>query len=298
MKNIIKITTLILMVMGCAKKEKEFTYQKSLFTKAEILLSNRGESTPIIWNAELLTMVSVQTTWNSSNTGSIEIYKGTTLISKTNATFSLASAIVDNNALYVIGSRNWDLSENSFYMKSTKDLINWTDEIQVVSPKNGVILYNNSVAKVGNKYVMTYETCEPNTVCFNIRFKISDDLINWTDIGEIYGASYYVACPTIRYFNGYYYMFYAVQVPDMEPACETRITRSADLVNWNDGGVVLTPRDGYNKESICDSDFDFVEYNGKLEVLYIEGNQKTWHNLRRAYYDGTFENFINSISFQ
>lgn len=296
------IITLFMALTACSNKKytlADLPYMPSLVTKDKSFYMNmKGESTPFVMNNELYLMISELGSWDSSNKGSIEIYKNNTLIEKVESSFSLSSAIVDNDTLYVYGTRNWDESENSMYMKSTKDFINWTDEIEVIKPTKNMIIYNNSIVKVNDRFYMTYETCEPNTRCFNIKFKVSNDLINWSDIGQNYDKNKYVACPTIKYDNGFFYLIYATQIDGLEPACETRISRSKNLIDWEKGQVIITPRDKFNVDSICDSDVDLTEYNNILEIYYIEGNQKNWQNLKRATFDGTFKQFVESIKFE
>lgn len=232
------------------------------------------------------------TSWDSQNKGTVEIYtEDDQLISKVNVGFSLSSAFVNNGTIYIFGSNEWDKESNSIYMISSTDLINWTTEIKVYDSPSGVVIYNNSITKNDTKFIMSYEVCKSGDVCFNIRFLESDDLISWKEVGAPYKVGQYVACPTIKYHDGYYYMLYAVQI--YFPACETKISRSKDLINWEEGNIVITPRDG-NSLGICDSDVDFVEHQGKLNFLFLEGDQKTWFNLRRAEFPGNMDSFINA----
>lgn len=299
MKRILILCALILSgcTSSCAKKAKDFTYHESTFAKGAVLKGSEGESTPVVWNGKLLRVTSTMTSWSSANQGTLSVYDGDELLSRIDTTFSLGSPIVDNGVLYVVGSRNWDQASNAFYIVSTTDLVNWTSEQMIFSSAPGTILYNNSITRADDKFVMSYEFCQAGSVCFAIKFKQSYDLITWTDIGGQFRPFEYVACPSLKYLNGAFYMFYGSQIPEREPACETKISKSVNLSQWLEGGIVITPRDGSSKDDICDSDFDLVEHNGNLEALYLEGDQKTWFNLRRASYSGTFEKLISTIKF-
>ena len=295
MKNLIILILSAFGIIGCsacvAHKEP---FKASIFTKGEIFTAASGESTPLVFNGRLLTMTSTLSAWNSFNKGTVQIYDGANPVSKVDTTFSLASPIVDKGVLYVIGSKNWDKISNSFYMISTTDLKHWTPEQEIIAPVQNVTYYNNSVVKADNRFVMSYEFCRVGSVCFSIGFKESFDMIHWTEIGAQFRPFEYVACPSLKYLNGTFYMFYGSQRSEA-PACETKLSKSTDLKYWTDGGVVLTPLDNFNEKSICDSDLDFVEFNGKLEAMYLEGDQKTWFNLRRASFKGTLQNLVDAV---
>lgn len=301
MKKLIQIAILSLVLVSCSKKEhsiEDFAYEKSFLTKDSFEMNQKGESTPFVINNELYYLVSGQTSWDSSNKGYIEIYKNNELIVRKDTSISLVSAIYDNGTLYIYGTKQWDKKENSIYLVTTKDLVNFTDEEEIYKSEKNAVIYNTSVSKVNDIYVMIYEYCKVGEVCFAFRFMQSKDMKNWEAVEGSLFKDKYVGCPTIKYHNGYYYVVYSYQLDSQKgPYCETAVIRSENLTEWSDSKVLLTPRDRNNGGGLCDSDPDFVEYNNKLEFLYIQGNQKTWHSLRRAYYNGSFDDFVKELNF-
>jgi len=290
MKNLF-LTFLILSSCGTRADLKV-----DLFEKKSLFSGKAGESTPFVMNEKLYYMTSTMTKWNQNNTGEILIYnESQKLVSKTSVNFSLGSAIVDNETLYVIGSRDWHKRENSFYIISTSDLKNWTNEREIIKADKDTTFYNNSTTKVGNKFIMSYEYCKDGEICFQIAFKESIDLVNWTSVGEKLSINKYTACPTLKFSDGFFYLFYAEQIPRAAPACETYFVRSKDLKTWSKKALVLSPLSKDKNDAICDSDFDFVEYKNKLFGIYLEGNQKTWFRARLAQFNGTTNDLTKAI---
>jgi hypothetical protein len=253
---------------------------------------NRMEATPFIWNNKLYMMIDDrQSEDNSSNPKKyIEIYdENDTLVSRTQTSLSFASAIVDNGTLYVTGSTGDKLSQ----IKTT-DLINWTTPKVVFNGITEAELFNTSIDKEADgSYIMSYETCEPNTKCFNIRFLKSYDLENWAEIGTFYKPNEYAACPTIRVVDGVYYMFYLiVAFNEGKVYYPTYVAKSTDLINWQiSDKVILSPLET-DGELNNNSDMDLIEKDGKVIINYATGDQITHTNIKRARYNGTLKQLV------
>lgn len=273
-----------LLLLGCAKKYINPNTPKFI-EKQGIHLANRMEATPIVWiDGRLLLIVGAR------ELHKIEVYHGTTLVSSLNTTIGLTSAIVVNGTLYVYGSVDWAMSSsNTLQMVTTTDLLTWSAPVTVLPAIADRVYYNSSVAPTSNgNYIMAVETCEPNTICFNARFFTSSDLVTWTEVGELFMPESYAACPTIRYVDGTYYMFY---LASHHGIFTTEVVRSSNLTNWQRGNyTVLSPTDTPD-EGNNSSDMDFVEYQGQLFINYADGDQLTWSNIRTAVYRGTFKSF-------
>ncbi len=272
--------------LGCSTKKPEAPPTASFITKSgEIELANRMEATPFIWNGDLLLMVSAR------EIHKIEIYSGKTLIAEHTTTLGLASAIVSGSRLYVFGAQNWNQTTNDISFIYTDDLINWSEPQIAIHSKINIVYFNNSVTQLPDgSFVMVYETCEPGTTCFNARFAQSTDLVNWTDVGTIYSPNSYAACPTIRFADGKFYMFYLKKFGDH---FATALTRSSDLVNWEESSqIVVSTRYYESTEGINASDMDLIEFNGQVQINYADGDQHDWFDIRLAKYNGTLEQFL------
>lgn len=258
-----------------------------VFKKGDVLFANRMEGTPIVWHGELLYVIS-----NRMVTGEhIEFYNQAGVkVATAGSGYQLINAFVDNNTVYIFGT---DL--NYILMTSSRDLTNWTPHVAVITAPQGSTVLNSSVSHGPNGFIMAYETCEPNTTCFNARFAESTDLINWKPVGTIFKPDVYAACPTIRYLNGYYYVFYLKMIN--AASFETHVVRSRDLISFEESKApVLAPNldEGHNN-----SDFDLVEFNGQVFMQYAVGYQLNgfapWADIKSATYNGSMDNFLNSF---
>lgn len=278
------LITLVFMLSACAVKSPLFeTYTAKWIKKGSVLFYNRMESTPIVWQGKIIHVVS-----NRQDGNQVEFYDGSTLIAVLLNGPHLLSAIVINNEVYVFGTND----NKTIYQVHSSDLITWSAPITVISEVPGRELYNSSVTTYPNGYIIAYETCEPNTKCFSARFAVSTDLINWTHVGDIFKPKIYAACPMIRYHNGYFYVFYL----EFRGHFYTAVSRSRDLIHWDDSGAtVLSSLDGHN-EGENNSDMDMVEFNGQVYINYAIGNQlstkEPWMDIRQAVYNGNQESFL------
>ncbi len=290
------ITFLMLAVtlVGCGKKDKGIfinVFTPDFITKEEIIYHNTMEATPFHWtDGRLLYMVSKRHGTVTSGTHKIEIYDEEVLISSTDTEIGLKCAIMNGNRLYVFGATDWSLT-NEIKSTFTEDLVNWSPTVTAI-PKGSRKLFNSSVTQLpSGKFVMAFETCEAGTKCFSARFATSDDLITWTEVGEIFKPNEYAACPTIRFVNGKYYVFWLKYIGHYA----TYVSRSSDLVTWEDSKQVVLSALKTEGESINNSDMDLVEHNGEVVINYAIGNQKTSSDIKRARYHGTLEQFVKEF---
>jgi hypothetical protein len=197
--------------------------------------------------------------------------------------YSLASVFVWRGKLRVFASRfeadNW----NDVTMFTSSDLKSWTHKV-VIRQEPGEHLFNSSVCRAGDGFVMAYETNDPHWPAFTVKFARSKDLETWSkEPGALLGTDRYAACPCIRHADGWHYVLY-LEHRTPRWYFETYIARSRDLLHWelSPANPVLEPTgldDGINA-----SDPDIVEYRGKTLLYYSVGDQLTWMNIKRAEY--------------
>ena len=291
--NMKSILTIILGLVAitsctrCAKQEIKPRPSHSLLNKTGVLIKDRMESQPIVFKDALYYIVS-----NRFASLGLEIYNQDLELLATHETGTdLVSAIVVNDNLYVFAAKE----RKSIVMIKTKDFAQWSEPIEVLRAPQGHNYFNSSVTKTNIGYLMAYETCEPNTECFNIRFAESTNLIDWHEVGKIYSPNAYAACPTIRYLNGTYYMFYLVTV-DYKGLdyYDTVLVKSSDLVNWSKPITVLQAEGSEDRNN---SDFDFVEFNGQIYGNYADGDQHGGQtNIRGINFQGTEQEMYNYLS--
>jgi len=174
------------------------------------------------------------------------------------------------------------------------------------------------VCKTDNGYVMAIEVGGKHPIVgngFTNVFAKSMDLKNWElldPVKYVYSPKRYTACPSIRYYDGYYYIVYLEALPLLHYA--PYIVRTKDLKNYEmglqnpilmygDEDKKLIHPERFNDEQKAfienaynsnDSDVDFCTYKGKTVITYSWGNQAGTEFLALAEYDGTEEEFLKS----
>ena len=111
---------------------------------------------------------------------------------------------------------------------------------------------------------------------------------------SVYGADRYTACPTLRFLNGTFFLFY---LEHLTPRWrfETHLALSRDLMDWEPvpRNPVLDPE---GPEDINASDLDLAEFESdgrpKVRVYYGTGNQRGEGGITWAEYDGTLKQFL------
>jgi hypothetical protein len=222
--------------------------------------------------------------------------------------WQFASAFVDNDMVYVSGTK----ASDEVRIWASKDLKTW--DAWTALKLAGHTIFNTSLCKANNKYVMMYEIGEPKEQAgapFTARFATSSDLKHWTVTPPecVYAKDRYTAPHCLRYLDGYYYDFYLEQV---RPGYyEQYLVRSKDFIHWEPSPLnpVLRPSDSDRKihnpkltpeqrqriataHNLNNSDIDFCEYQGRLVINYSWGNQTGVEHLAEAVYEGTLAEFL------
>ncbi|MGB9595677.1 MAG: hypothetical protein ACPL7B_05300 [Candidatus Poribacteria bacterium] len=267
--------------------------QVELTENAEFIRKDMCELSPIIWKGKLCHLACVRpATGGTKSDYYLELSSAETgeILAKFAEGYSLASAIVNNDVLYVFASRFEDNNWNDVTLFKSADLINW--ESKLVLKQENENLFNTSVCECPNGFVMAYESNDPKYPAFTIKFAVSDDLENWKKIPDaIFGTNRYTACPCIRYVSGYYYVLY-LENRSPRHYYETYITRSKDLKRWELSSANPVLRPTQVDDCINTSDPEIIEFNGKTYVYYSVGDQLTWMNVKRAVYYAPLKDFF------
>lgn len=207
---------------------------------------------------------------------------------------SFVSAFVNGNELNVFAL---EFSNFGRIIKSkgisrfvTNDLKNWKQEA-IILPEGGEYLFNTSVCKDKEGFLMAYESDKPVKFCF--KFARSKDLAHWEKISDLTFTGEhkeYSACPTLRFFAPYYYVIYLHAPLEKHNGWISYMARSDDLKQWE-----LSPfnpiLEADSSEGTNSSDVDIIEVNGKTYLFYATGDQQTWSTIRVAMYNGHMKNF-------
>lgn len=293
MKTLI-LSTISLFLFSCTQSKQFSELPAYPYLEKKDILWSGGESTPIIFNDELYYIaVGVDSPYRLD----VRDNRGQLLHSHV-SNLEYISAYNDNGTVYVVGS---NADKSALMITSSTDLINWTTQREVISGQ-GNKYYNSSITKTDNGFVMAYEVCRNGITCFNAQFLHTVDFVNWQPIGTRIFDGYYTACPTIRYIEGTYYVLFLAHYDASSKHPEywaTLTAKSKDLINWQVAKhQFITPIDG-SEEAPNASDVDFIEYNGLVEIIYLNTPQvpipgKTFNNIgsRRAIYRGTLKKLL------
>ncbi len=272
------------------------------------------ETTPLVLNGRLYRYEYVRANYKPNTTG--DSYSRLVDVAMGQATppfaagYHLGSAYEEDGTVYVYTVTHW--GESRIQVFWSQDLEHWQDKPALVLPGWGV--YNTSVCKGPDRYVMAFEVGEPPEVVgarFTMRFAESRDLLTWHLLPEecVFSKDRYTACPALRYLDGFYYMIYLEARPG--PTYEPHIVRSPDLARWEssplnpilrfsdeDKRIANPALTAEQRERIAgavnlnNSDMDLCEFRGKVVIYYSWGNQQGVEFLAEAEYEGTLESFL------
>ncbi len=201
----------------------------------------------------------------------------------------------------------WNIRQ--IVMIVSDDLITWSKPKVVLTAENDEHLFNTAVCYDGKRFIMLYETDEDRWPKFTFKYCESDDLVHWRRIPDaLYGIDKYVGGPALYFEAGWFYTLYLESLGD---GCyETRITRSQDLIHWQDAPTDrpfltydpnrYTNPIHYPEVKECNaSDVELCEWKGKTIIYFNGGDQINCGDLQYAEFDGTprqlFESFFRDI---
>lgn len=274
---------------------------KPTLVKLPFAIANAMENTPFIFgNRPLLAL-----NYRDDSKHNTDAYKASMYLSirdlrtgREIARFghghSFVSAFVNGSELNVFASEGSDDDWfQSIYHFTSSDLKTWKRQLAI--PREGdEHLFNCSVCRDDQGYVMAYESNRPVKFCF--KFARSKDLRQWKKIPDLVftGRNHeYSACPVIRFYSPYYYVIYLHSAVPGHNGWVSFLARSKDLVTWQ-----LSPRNPILEagpgEGINNSDVDLFQWEGNTYLFYASGNQADWGSLRVAMFHGSMKQFFAS----
>ena len=306
---------LIIVLSTCQNILRKESFNPPVINKLGTIDCDLVETSPVVFKSKLYRFEYVRAKYEHNKTGDSYLrfidHESGEATSSFGKGFHLGSAFVSNNTAYVTAVDKWGGEHIAMFVSS--DLVNWEQRSVLDLP--GYKIYNTSLCKADNRYVLMYEIGDPPEEAgqrFTSRFAFSKDLINWeiTPPECNYAKDRYTAPHALRYLNGYYYDFYLEARSDYR-AYETYVVRSRDLIQWEasplnpvlkasdeDKKIVNQELSAKQKQKIAEatnlnnSDIDFCEFNGKLIINYSWGDQLGIEFLAEAVYDGTLKEFL------
>lgn len=273
------------------------------------------EATPVVFHDRLYRFEYVRTNYRPNTTGAsyfrlLDVAAGDYTPGFA-AGYHLGSAYAEGDTMYAFGVNAWDGDEIRVFW--SEDLQTWESQTALHLPDWG--LFNTSVCKGRDGYLMAFEVGRaPHSIGqpFTNYFARSADLRHWELLrpDHVYALDRYTACPALRYLSdGRYYMLYLEALPG--PEYQMRLTRSADLVTWEDSprnpvlawceadkqirnpGLTGEQRQRIAEaEDLNNSDVDLCEFEGRVVIVYSWGNQQGNEFLAEAVYEGGLEDLL------
>ncbi|MGM0492964.1 MAG: hypothetical protein ACQER1_08465 [Armatimonadota bacterium] len=278
--------------------------------KLGTLMDHLVETSPFVYQGELLLLESVRPrTPGSSRPGEHYLrirrladgtrdvrdageFAGCEVLAEFGHGHTFAAPIVRDDEVFVYASRRDEAGDivDEITVFRSGDLREWDQQLAIKGVEER--LFNCSVCHDGERYVMALESDFRPSPYFTIKFAVSDDLLDWTvlpDTEAVLGTDRYAACPTIRFHEGHYYVWYLERPGKWW--FETWLTRSEDLLHWQQSPQNPILRPGPN-EDVNNSDIDFCEFDGQMVVYYSWGSQRGDEHLAHAVYDGTLAEWL------
>ena len=279
--------------------------------KLGTLMDHLVETSPFVYRGELLILESVRPRMEDNTRGgdhylrirrladgtrdvrSAEEFADCEVLTEFGEMHTFAAPFVRGDEVFVYASRRDEddavLEEISVFRSD--DLQNWEQGLAIKGVDER--LFNCSVCFDGERHVMALESDYGPWPNFTIKFAVSDDLRNWSvlpDTQAVLGTDRYAACPSIRFVNGQYCVWYLEHAGPWW--FETWLTRSKDLLHWENSpqNPILRPGLG---ENINNSDIDFCEFDGRMVIYYSWGSQRGDEHLAHAVYDGTLAEWVS-----
>jgi len=270
------------------------------------------EVTPFVFKDRLYLLESNQKFWDvpgkkpgdffHEDTVRIRDIEKDKIISVPLVNHAFATAFVWKGRVYVFAgdygrNKPWR-NTTEINMTSSDDLINWSKPQTVLHAEKKEFLFNTAVCRGKNHFVLLYETNESHWPVWTFKYCRSDDLIHWERIpNAIYGRKKYVGGPALYYEGDFYYTLYLERLPDHK-GFETRITRSRDLLHWQDAPAnrPFITFDSTHKNiplrrpEVCESnasDAELCYFKGKTIVYFTGGTQVIAGDLQWASFAGT-----------
>ena len=274
-----------------AKAESKESARPNLF-KLPFAIHSAMENTPVIFHSKPL--MALDRRDDKAEYLYIQDLTTGTEITRFGFGYSFVNAFVDGSTLNIFASKSttndWF---HDIYRFWSKDLTNWNSEL-AIRRAPGEHLFNSSVCRDDQGYLMAYESEKPVQFCF--KFARSADLSHWKKIPDLVftGANNeYSACPVIRYVAPYYYVIYLHAPLPGHNGWVPFMARSRDLANWelSPFNPILEASSG---EGINNSDVDLFEYQGNTYLYYATGDQQTWSDVRAAQFQGSMKDFFTS----
>lgn len=292
--------------------------------KKGVIRQEGSEITPFVFRDKFYLLENFKRAENSPGTPLMEMFhedgfrvrdvEKNAVISVPLMNHYFATAFVWEDRVYAFcGDYGWDQPWwhiKKYKMLYSDDLITWSKPEVIIEANPTENLFNNGVCWDNNRFIMLIETDDPRWPKFTFKFYESKDLKNWTLIpNALYGTDKYVGGPAIYYCGDYYYVLYVDHVGANAKGVNcynTKITRSKDLITWEDASAERVFMDYCPDHEINPthypgimeanaSDVELCEWQGRTLAYFNGGDQMNCGDVQIAEFNGTIPELLSSF---
>lgn len=224
-----------------------------------------------------------------------------TIVAEPLTGFYFGIAFVHGGEVHVLAGKQrpegwWRIREA--YLTRSRDLRTWSEPVKVLEAEGGEHMFNFGLCHDGTRFVLLYETDDPQWPKFTFKYCESVDLLSWRRIeNALYGTHKYVGGPALYCFDGWYYTLFLNEEEPGKHLWATRLTRSRDLCHWEDAPAdrpFLFPDRALETEPArwpgvfeCNaSDAELCAWSDGTIVYFCGGDQYNASDLQEARFEG------------
>ncbi len=287
----------------CRAVEKKMPYKThpKIYKQAGSLIPRPNETTPLVIGGQILAF---STPREAFNPVCIEVrnYQTGALMASPAWSGIFGTFAEDGGVVHAWGATSGAGGGNSLiHSQLAADFTPSAPDVVKQFPSYDRV-WNVSVCKDATGWAMALETLYPGTLPtnegFNIIFYRAPSIYGpWTAHSNAfnynpnppYQLMFSAFCPTLKYRDGWYYMFYMQPDGQTPPWYNTFVARSQTLLpgSWQFGSQIVIAADGPGGEQTNASDFDYIEHNGVCWGTYFAGDQVNQIPVKRCMYPGT-----------
>lgn len=263
--------------------------------KSGVWMQSATEVSWFIWNNELYYIYTNRPVSGTATNMKLIKFSDHSVVATFGTDYGCQDAIVDSGTLYVFATRCYmDFSHlgNSIVKFSSTNLTTWTGPTTIYTVEGSGQMYNTTVGKdASGNVVVGYDVHNPSwyNEYFVTRFLTSTNYTNWSSVGTASYAWRDHGCASLHFINGAWYIWGFKSVTG---GWQTISAKTTDFLNFTISKIP-TLKPTYEWEDINTTDPDLIEFDNKVYIAYMTGDQSTYMRSTYATYSGTLAQLID-----
>lgn len=264
--------------------------------KSGTWLQNATEASWFIWNNELYYMYANRPMAGPATNMKIVKFSDQSVVATFGTDYGCQDALVDNGTLYVFATKcymDFTHKGNAIVMFTSTNLTTWSSPTTIYTSGSYEQIYNVGVGKdTSGNIVLGYDIHNPSWYAeyFVTRFITTTNYTAWSNVGTASYVWHDHGCIDLQFVNGTWHVWGFNDMPG--GGWNTVSAKTTDFLNFTGEGVTIAPVFEY--EDINTTDPDLIEFDGKVYIIYMVGDQSTYARLTYATYDGTLAEFAEA----